>query len=276
MSGRSRPDPRRIVAMGGGGFSDRGGDPALDRYVIDVLDQDEPRICLLPTAGGDAEEQIHRFYRAFGELPCDPSHLSLFRLGTRPVDVRDLLLGQDAIYVGGGSMLNLLAIWRAHGLDPVLREAWAGGVMLCGISAGSMCWFDAGVTKGYGPPRAVRGLGFLPGSNSVHYHGEPDRRPRYLEAVRTEAIPPGYGVDDGVALHFAGTQLVEVATARPSCGAWWVEAANGGVTETPLTARLLGRPEDEPRVPLSIAEFREARLHAAERARFSTRSSRRR
>lgn len=267
MNGRTRHERRRIVAMGGGGFSERGGDPALDRYVLDSIERPNPRICLLPTAGGDAEEQIHRFYRAFGDLPCEPTHLSLFRLGCRPLDVRDVLLGQDAIYVGGGSLLNLLAIWRAHGLPAVLRDAWERGIALCGLSAGSMCWFSAGVTKGYGPPRAVPGLGFLPASNSVHYHGEPDRRPRFLEAVRTEAIAPGYGVDDGVALLFAGTELVEAVTARPGSGAWWVEGAGTGVTETPLTVRALERADDEPRVPLSIAEFREARMHAAQRPR---------
>jgi peptidase E len=266
---------RRIVAMGGGGFSERGGDPALDRYVVEVLVRESPRICLLPTASGDPEEQIHRFYRAFGDLACEPSHLSLFRLGCRPLDVRDVLLAQDAIYVGGGSMLNLLAIWRAHGLHSVLREAWGRGVALCGISAGSMCWFSSGVTKGYGPPRAVTGLGFLPASNSVHYHGEPDRRLRFLEAVRTGAIAPGYGVDDGVALLFAGTELVEAVSARPSAGAWLVEPAGGDVTETPLALRTLDGP-DEPRVPLSIAEFREARMHAAERSRLGASRSRRR
>jgi peptidase E len=262
-----RSERRRIVAMGGGGFSIRGGDPALDRYVLDAIERPTPRICLLPTASGDPEEQIHRFYRAFGDLPCEPTHLSLFRLGCRPVDVRDLLLAQDAIYVGGGSLLNLLAIWRAHGLHSVLREAWERGVLLCGISAGSMCWFSAGVTKGYGQPRAVPGLGFLPASNSVHHHGEPERRPRFLEAVRTEAIAPGYGVDDGVALLFAGTELVEAVTARRGSCAWWVEGEGGGVTETPLSVRTLERVDDEPRVPLSIVEFREARMHAAERSR---------
>ena len=146
------------------------GDPALDRYVLDVASAPHPRICLLPTAGGDAEEQIRRFYAAFRDLPCEPTHLSLFRLGAGRSTCASVLLAQDVIYVGGGSMLNLLAIWRAHGLDLMLREAWERGVVLCGISAGSMCWFEAGVTTGSGTPRPVGGLGLLPASNSVHYH----------------------------------------------------------------------------------------------------------
>jgi dipeptidase E len=267
-------EQRRIIAMGGGGFSGPPGDPALDRYVVEAIERPNPRICLLPTASGDTEDQIHRFYRAFAELPCEPSHLSLFRLGTRPLDVRDVLLAQDAIFVGGGSMLNLLAIWRAHGLNDMLREAWGRGVALCGISAGSMCWFSAGVTKGYGPPRAVSGLGFLSPSNSVHYHDEPDRRPRFLEAVRTEAIPPGYGVDDGVALLFAGKELVETVSARPAGGAWWVEGSGGRAVERPLPVRMLDRVGTEPSVPLDIAEFREARRHAAAQRRLGARRGR--
>jgi dipeptidase E len=255
-------DPRRIVAMGGGGFSGgrHGDDPALDRYVLDVAERSYPRICLLPTASGDPEEQIQRFYRAFHDLPCEPTHLSLFRLGTKPVDLRALLLGQDVIYVGGGSLLNLLAIWRAHGLDAILREAWERGVVLSGISAGSMCWFAAGVTTGYGVPRAVEGLGFLPASNSVHFGSEPERRACFLDAVRSELAPPGYAVDDGVALLFHGTDLAEAASARPGAGASWVDAdGTGSAVEAPLPVRELPDERSALGPPLAIAEFRRTR-----------------
>ena len=249
-------EARRIVAIGGGGFGVAPGDPALDRYVLDFSGARSPRICLLPTASGDPEEQVARFYRAYRDLDCEPSHVSLFRLGTRPVDLRTVLLGQDVIYVGGGSLLNLLAVWRVHGVDRILREAWGRGIVLAGISAGSMCWFRAGVTKGYGEPRCVHGMGLLPASNSVHYRDDPARRPCFLEAIRTEAAPPGYGVDDGAALMFAGRDLVEVVSARPGAGARWVEEAYGEAVEVPLKARGLAPPEPDP-VPISIAEFRE-------------------
>jgi dipeptidase E len=255
-------DRRRIVAIGGGGFAGgrHGHDPALDSYVLDVAEPAYPRICLLPTASGDPEEQIQRFYRAFHELPCEPTHLSLFRLGVKPVDLRSLLLGQDVIYVGGGSLLNLLAIWRAHGLDSILREAWERGVVLGGISAGSMCWFAAGVTTGFGAPRAVEGLGFLPASNSVHYGSEPERRSCFIDAVRSELAPPGYAVDDGAALLFCGSDLAEAVTARPAAGASWVDADGvGGAVETPLDMRRLPDPSAELAPPLAIAEFRRAR-----------------
>ena len=126
--------------------------PALDDYVRSLAPAREPRICLLPTAGGDSEDQIRRFHMAFGDQLCETSYISLFRLGTRPVPLREHLLAQDVIYVGGGSMVNLLALWRAHGLDEILREAWQAGIVLAGLSAGSMCWFEYGVTKSVGPP----------------------------------------------------------------------------------------------------------------------------
>ncbi|GAC1315696.1 MAG: Type 1 glutamine amidotransferase-like domain-containing protein [Thermoleophilaceae bacterium] len=249
--------------MGGGGFGSVPGDPALDRYVLDAAEARAPRICLLPTASGDPKEQIDRFYRAFHDLDCEPTHISLFRMAAKPIDLRALLLSQDVIYVGGGSMLNLMAIWRAHGIDAILREAHERGVVLCGISAGSMCWFTAGITKSFGAPRLAQGLGFLPASNSVHYHNEVDRRPCFLEAVRTAAAPPGYGVDDGVGLLFAGTELVEAVSARTAAGAWRVEQRAAATTETPLEIVKLPSAEPPDTVEaMSITEFREARRAA--------------
>jgi peptidase E len=211
-------DPRRIVAMGGGGFSCKPGDPELDRYVIDQAPVPNPRICLLPTASGDPDDQIRRFYRAFHDLPCTPSHLSLFRLGSRPVDLHQQLLEQDVIYVGGGSMSNLLAIWRVHGIDAILEDAWQSGIVLAGISAGSMCWFQAGVTKSHGAPRVAEGLGFLPFSNSVHWSSETERRICFRRAIRNGEIPAGFGVDDGSAVLFAGTEFAEAVKTQSSSG----------------------------------------------------------
>jgi dipeptidase E len=247
-------DPRRIVAMGGGGFSAPPGDPELDRYVLEQASEPTPRICLLPTASGDPDDQIQRFYRAFHELPCRPSHLSLFRLGSRPLDIRERLLGQDVIYVGGGSLSNLLAIWRVHELDEILHEAWLRGIVLCGISAGSMCWFDAGVTKSHGDPRVTSGLRFLPYSNSVHWTSEPERRIAFRAGVRSEQLPPGFGVDDGAALLFAGIELVEAVKTERSSGAFFVDESReqaiacADLTPVRADAQLL-----------SIEEFRAAK-----------------
>src|SRR4030081_3362076 len=205
--------------MGGGGFWMQPAGPALDEFVLGLAQgRREPRICLLPTAGGGAQEQIVRFPAAFDDRARGPSHLSLFRRGRRPVSLREHLLGQDIIYVGGGSMLNMLAIWRAHELDVVMREAWEAGVVRCGLSAGSMCWFEGGITTSTGRPAPAAGLGFLPGSNSVPHGSETNRGPAFLAAVRDGALADGWGIDDGVGLLFEGTELTDVVSARPRAG----------------------------------------------------------
>jgi dipeptidase E len=254
-----------IFAMGGGGFTMEPEASVLDDYVLSLAPAREPRICLLPTAGGDSEEQIRRFLIAFGDRLCEPTYVSLFRLGNRPVPLREHLLSQDVIYVGGGSLINLLALWRAHGLDAILREAWQAGIVLAGLSAGSMCWFEHGITNSHGHPTPAPGLGFLPGSNSVHYDGEPERRPAYLEAVAAGAIPPGYGVDDGVGLLFRGTRLAEAVASRPGARAYRVTAGDGVTREHELEPRVLSRgAHDLPgAVPHDIGELR--LLHAARR-----------
>lgn len=258
----SRADPRRLVAIGGGGFSAQPGDPALDRYVLDLAPAPRPRICLIPTASGDPDEQIQRFYRAFFEIDCEPSHLSLFRLGTEPVDIAERLLEQDVIYVGGGSMVNMLAIWRVHGLPEILHEAWRRGVVLCGISAGSMCWFRAGITKSFGRPHVADGLGFLPHSNSVHWRGEPDRRPCFLSAIADGEASAGWGVDDGAALFFAGTEMVEAVSARPRAAIVRVDQEAGRAVELPVDAVALHAPIVVDDSLVAIEEYRAARRAA--------------
>ncbi len=242
--------------MGGGGFTAGVADPALDELVLRLTGLPRPRVCLLPTAGGDSEHQIRRFYETYGDSLCEPSHISLFRLGRKPVPLREHLLGQDAIYVGGGSMVNLLAIWRAQGLDTILHEAWEQGVVLAGLSAGSMCWFQWGVTTSSGAPETAPGLGFLPGSNSVHHDSEPARRPVYYEAVRSGAVPPGWAVDDGAALIFHGTDLAEVVTARPRAGAYEVTPTG----ERTLPARALASSVTPRSTVAAVAELRRLRL----------------
>ena len=236
------------------------GNPALDDYVRSLAPAREPRICLLPTAGGDSEDQIRRFHATFGDQLCEPTHVSLFRLGSRPVPLREHLLAQDVIYVGGGSMVNLLALWRAHGLDDILREAWQAGIVLAGLSAGSMCWFEWGVTRSIGCPTVARGLGFLPGSNSVHYDGEPERRPFYLDAVARGVLPGGWGVDDGVGLLFRGARLAEVVASRPGARALRVHAVDGAAVEEAIEPRLLKAPAHaDPSAPLAVDELRALR-----------------
>jgi dipeptidase E len=134
--------------------------------------------------------------------------------------------------------VSLLGVWRAHGLDEVLRACWRRGTVLCGLSAGSLCWFQEAITAFHGRPHRIEGLGFLPWSNSVHYDGEPGRRTAYLAGV-VDGMPPGYAADDGAALHFVGSELDRVVSSRPGARAYRVEAADGVARETPIQAVCL-------------------------------------
>jgi dipeptidase E len=223
---------RRIVALGGGGFSDAPGIVTpLDRYILSLPGVADPRVCFVPTASGDASLYVERFYAAFSQIRCRPSHLSLF--GPPYADLPETLLRQDVVYVGGGSTANMLAVWRLHGVDEALREAWTRGVLLCGISAGSLCWFEGGVTDSFGALRPMPdGLGLLPGSNCPHYDSEPERRPTYQRAVADGTLAAGIAADDGVGLHFDGTELVHVVAERAGAAAYRVQSVGDGVRET--------------------------------------------
>jgi peptidase E len=234
--------PPQIVAFGGGGFSMEAGNPLLDEFVLGLTGAERPKVCFLPSASGDADHYIVRFYRAFSTARCEPSHVSLFRrdkgagLG---VDIATHLLSQDLIYVGGGSVVSLLGVWRAHGLDDVLRQCWETGIVLCGLSAGSLCWFGEAVTAFHGPPQRVAGMGLLPYSNCVHYDGEAGRREAYHRFM-SAGMAPGYAASDGAALHFRGETLAEVVSSRPKAAAYWVEEVGGSVSEVALPVNWLG------------------------------------
>src|SRR5215208_6287722 len=202
---------RQIVSFGGGGFSMEAGNPLLDEFVIELTGKRRPKVCFLPTASGDADHYIVRFYRHFPADRCEASHVSLFR--------REHLLAQDLIYVGGGSVTSLIGAWRAHGIDEVLRECWERGVVLCGLSAGSLCWFAEGVSTFHGPAQRVEGLGLLPWSNTVHYSSEPERREFLFECLRW-GMAPAYAADDGAALHFVGDEVAQVVASRPGARAY--------------------------------------------------------
>jgi dipeptidase E len=232
--------PPQIVAFGGGGFSMESDSPLLDDYVLGLTGVAHPRVCFLPTASGDADHYVVRFYRAFAASRCEPTHISLFRRETGVADPYTHLLSQDLIYVGGGSVVSLLGTWSAHGLDVMLREAWQAGVVLCGGSAGSLCWFAEAVSGFHrGGPRVVRGMGLLPWSNAVHYGDEPERRDAFRGSIAA-GMAPGYAASDGAALRFVGTELAEVVGSHPGAAAFFVSAdGNGGALERALPVRAL-------------------------------------
>jgi peptidase E len=213
---------QQIVGLGGGGDTDE-QTRRLVRYVLELTGKDEPRVLFVPTAVGDASEAIVGFYERYAGLG-ELAHLRFFPWP--PSELRELVLAQDAICVSGGNTANMLAIWRVHGFDAVLREAWESGVVLFGASAGMICWFEAGVTDSFGPQlEGMRdGLGFLPGSACPHYDGEERRRPRYRELVEA-GFPEGIAADDGVGLHYVGTELHAVVSCRPGAAAYRVTRA---------------------------------------------------
>ena len=248
---------RRILALGGHEFSSRPPDRAVCELILKLATEragGRPKICILPTASGDTSDLIAGFYSAFGERPCDPSDLSLFRLGRRPMALRDHLLAQDLVYVGGGSLVNLLAVWEAHEIGAILSLAWRQGIVLAGQSAGAMCWFEAGITKSSGKPLAAAGLGLLDGSLCVHYNNEPERRAAYLDAVGN-GMPGGYGLDDYAGLLWEGEGTPSALTARRGARAYRVCKREDGAAESPLPARFLPAPAPAA-LREDIAEFR--------------------
>jgi dipeptidase E len=240
--------PRTIVALGGGGFQMEPENCLLDDHILELAREharddgrDRPRICLIPTASADDPTLIADFERLFASPRAEPRVLRLF--ARQDEDLAAAIRDQDAVYVTGGNTANLLALWRLHGLDLVLRAAWNAGVVMAGMSAGAICWFESCTTDSFGPTlRPLHGgLGMLDGSLSPHYHAETQRRPLYRQLVADGALPAGYAVDDGAALVFRDRSLEEVVTSARDAGAWRVEPdGQGGSTEVALPTRFLG------------------------------------
>ena len=229
---------RTIVAWGGLRATPGRTHPLVN-YVLDLTGKERARVAFLGTATGDRTEGITMFYDRFPAARCERGHVSLFWRTIK--DLRAHLLGQDVIHVGGGNTANMLAVWRVHGVDAILREAWDAGVVLCGGSAGSLAWFDCGTTDSFDLHELAPlhdGLGFIPGSHCPHYDGEAQRRPLYHRLIG-EGFPAGYAIDDDAAIHFDGIDVKEVLSARDGATAYRVEKVGGEVVETPLEPRAL-------------------------------------
>ncbi|MFG2512418.1 Type 1 glutamine amidotransferase-like domain-containing protein [Streptomyces sp. NPDC048584] len=230
---------RRVALVGGGFSTDEDG--LLDDWLLTHARRPRPKVCFVPTASGDAPAYIDRFLHAFTSRDCEPSVLPLFRRELDDESLRTFLLAQDVVYVGGGNTANLLAVWRAHGVDRLLREAHAHGTLLCGISAGANCWADGSHTDSFGPLTYLQdGLGLLPGSVCPHYDSEPGRRTSYRHAVATGTLPAGWAVEDGVGALFTDGHLEEAVTRSREARLYRVRAdAHDQVHEEALPCRLL-------------------------------------
>lgn len=226
----------QIIVMGGGGFSE-GSEPGLDEYLLKQARRDNPRIGFIGTASGDAESYLLKFYRRFAQLACTPSHLPFFR---RTPNIAAWIDEQDVIFVGGGNTKSMLAVWSAWGLPVLLEQAARNGVVLSGISAGAICWFDCGITDSHadslGP---IDGLGFLAGSCCAHYTVESDRRPTFERLIGAGEIPAGFAIDDGAALHFIDGAAKRVVSGRAGVSAYAVRSCAHGANSTPIDAAEL-------------------------------------
>ncbi|MFG2072560.1 Peptidase E [Nonomuraea maritima] len=241
----SRTGQSHILAIGGGSFrpgrQNVAEASALLRYGLDLTGQDRPKLGLVATAVGDSTETLLKMYGAFSQWDVEVSHLTVFPMPNM-ADPRAWMLEQDMIYVSGGSVANLMALWRLHGYDEMFEEAWQAGVVLSGQSAGALCWHVGGNTDSFGPDLRVwaEGMGLLPYSCGVHYDSEAQRRPLLQASVASGELPSGYAADEGVALHYVGTEFIQAVSAVPGAGAYRVESdGDGGVKEFRIEPRLL-------------------------------------
>lgn len=231
---------RHIVASSGGFLpTDRWGvlaPGAIVHHALALARRERPRVLLMMTASGDDAGYLARSYSALSALSCDVDHLALFTQPNRPVEEA---IGQaDVVWVGGGSVANLLALWRLHGVDAALREAWESGTVLAGVSAGSICWHIGGPTDSFGPTLqpVTSGLALLPFGNGVHYDSEAQRRPMVHDLVARGVLPTTYATDDGIAIHYVGTEPVAVIADREGtdAAAYRVTCVGGAAVEERL------------------------------------------
>jgi dipeptidase E len=228
---------RQIIPIGGGGFYRDPENLELEKYVIRQSGAESPRVAFVPTASGEPDHYVSSFYAAFLKLGCRPAVLTFFK---RTPDLRAFLLDQDVIYVGGGNTKSLLAIWRDWGVVEILREAWESGIVLTGVSAGAICWFEHGLTDSFADGlRPLECLGFLPGSCCPHYDGEAQRRPSYHRLLANGEIFAGVAIEDWTGVHFKGSEIHRVISSKRGARAYSMRAVHGSVQEVPMPGEFL-------------------------------------
>jgi len=231
-----------VLAIGGGMLMPRDSAPLQVQYAMELTGRPAPKLCVLNTAVGDDPSASLRVYDRLATTSARVRHLALFPM-PNVADPEDLLMSQDVIFVGGGSVANMVAVWRVHGIDEILRKAWQAGIVLAGSSAGGICWFEGGTTDSFGIKLRpfTDGLAMLAGSFCPHYNSEGERRPLYNRLVADGALPGGIACDDGTAAHFIDETMAEQVSDRPGMNAYRVVPDGaGGAMETPLPVRFLG------------------------------------
>lgn len=236
VSAQSDNKPVKKIFLTGGGF-----DLTTIKYLISLTGKENPKICFLPTPMGDSEAYINKWFAAAKMLPLQPFVQKVFiSSAEQQGSFEDTLLNMDAILVTGGNTLNAVTLWKAHGIDTILKNAWEKGIVLSGPSAGAICWFEQGLSDSR-PTHltTVHGLGFLKGSNCPHYHTESNRRPFYLKMIEEGKLLPGYACDETAGLYFENTTLKRVITQNPNDKAYKVSIKDGRILETTLEAEMI-------------------------------------
>lgn len=211
---------KQIIAMGGGGFTRENPSLKLERYILAQTNKTNPKVCFLAQASAEDNEYTLKFFETFLKLGAEPSKVSLF--GRVEDKWKQQLLNQDLIYVGGGNTKTMLAIWREWGLDNILHQAYEKGIVLSGLSAGAICWFEQAITDSVWPLGALTGLKLLKGSCCPHFDSEPERRPTFIKKVNSREVLPGIALEDGVAAHYINGNLKWIYSESPDKKAYYI------------------------------------------------------
>ncbi len=224
---------KQIIAIGGGGFGRTPGEGLIEKYILDQSEKDVPNICFIPTATGDNEAYKVNYYSTFSKLDCSPSHLDFFK---RTPDLKELILKQDVIFVGGGNTKSMLAVWKDWGLDLLLKEAYEKGVIMSGVSAGAICWFDQGITDSWAEDLKVMDcLGFIEGACCPHYDEEPQRKPSLNKFITEKVLKSCHAVDGGCALHIEDEKEFKSVVFSENKNSFLVEMKDNKVAEKPYS-----------------------------------------
>jgi len=230
---------RQVIAIGGGGFGRTQDSTLIEQFILDQTFKKNPKICFIPTATGDLDPYIVNYYSVFSRLNCEPTHISFFK---RTIDLEEHILKQDAIFVGGGNTKSMLAVWRDWGLDLILQKAYDKGVVMSGVSAGAICWFERGLTDSWASDlKMMECMNFIPGNCAPHYDEEPERRPATKKFLQDESISHMYGIEGGAALHFVDEQPNSTIRFKKNKNAYKVTLESNQMDENPYQVLELDR-----------------------------------
>ena len=223
---------KQIIAIGGGGFGRNPGNGTIEKYILDQSDKNRPNICFIPTATGDDESYKVSYYATLTKLNCTPTHIDFFK---RTADLEKLIKDQDIIFVGGGNTKSMLAVWREWGLDIILKKAYQNGTIMCGVSAGAICWFEKGVTDSWADKLNIMNcLGFMKGSCCPHYDEEPERKPSLSKFIENKDIQNCYAIEGGCALHIKNEEVYSAISFRGKKNTFYVDYQSGKTVEKKL------------------------------------------